>query len=69
MKAHELNQHLASGGVVQVTTYTRSTLYTKKHAGWFSEHAGNLYVRYGKGKNQLSIGDRMVVVIRTGQLV
>ena len=62
-----LNEHLAAGGIVQVSTYTNATLYTKRHAGWFTEDAkGSLYVRCGRGRNQLSIGDRLLVSIRTG---
>lgn len=67
MKASELNEHLESGGVVQVTTHLRSWLYTSKHAGWFTEHNGNLHVQSGKRTNQLSIGDRMLVGIRCGR--
>ena len=66
MKAAELNSHLASGGVVVVSTYTRAVQYAKKHAGWFSEANGNLYVRHGNGKNQLSIGDVLLVKVQMG---
>lgn len=64
--AGELNAHLSSGGVVQVTTHAKSTLYEPKHAGHFSEKNGNLHVKYGRGTNQLSIGKTMLVGIRTG---
>ena len=51
MTATRLNDHLTSGGVVQVTTYLRSTLYNVKHAGWFSENSkGELFVTHGRGK-------------------
>ena len=65
--AVELNAHLARGGVVQVTTYTRSTLYRRAHAGWFEERAHGLYVRHGRGRVALSIGARLIVGIRTGR--
>lgn len=67
--AEELNAALASGRHVQVTTYTRSTLYGPKHAGWFSTGKdGTLYVRHGKGRNALSCGDRLLVGIRVEAL-
>ena len=69
MNAATLNAHLESGGVVQVTTYLRSTLYNRKHAGWFTERGGNLHVRHGRGTVQLSIGERMLVGIRCGREV
>lgn len=68
MNANELNEHLASGGVVQVTTYLRSTLYTRKHAGWFEQRNGSLYVRRGRKFDCLSIGDRLLVGIRLGRM-
>jgi len=64
--ATEINTHLENGGVVQVTTYLKSTLYTKKHAGWFTMGGENLYVNHGKGKNCLSFGDHLMVGIRFG---
>lgn len=68
LTADKINDHLKSGGVVQVTTYMRSTLYAAKHAGWFSaDSKGSIYVRHGKGKNQLTIGDRPLVSIRLGR--
>lgn len=67
--AGQLNEHLKSGGVVQVTTHMHSTLYGEKHAGHFSEKNGNLHVKAGKGTNQLSQGGRMLVGIRTGRFV
>jgi hypothetical protein len=66
--AAELNAHLAAGGLVQVATYTRSTLYSKAHAGWFSESSGgNLKVRHGRGSVQLSNGPCLLVSVRTGR--
>ena len=66
--AQELNDKLKSGGFVLVTTYTRSTIYKQKHAGMFRDKAGNLQVQHGKGWNTLSLGDRLLVGIKTGVL-
>lgn len=67
-KASKIKEHLDSDGVVQVTTYLRSTLYTKKHADWFSEDAkGNLHVRHGRGTVQLTNGDSALVKIQFGR--
>lgn len=62
--ADELNAHLANGGTVQITTYLRSTLYARKHAGWFSERGGSLHVQSGRRHDCLSIGDRLLVGVR-----
>lgn len=71
--AEALNQHLASGGVVQVSTAGgKSTLYEQRHAGMFSNGKDkNLYVRSGKGKNALSFneGKSGLVGIRLGRIV
>lgn len=67
--AQQLNARLESDGVVQITTYGKSTLYDKRHAGWFSASAGSLYVRYGRGRNCLSAGERLLVAIRSGRYV
>lgn len=68
--ADELNEFLASGGAVIVTTYNRATEYGAKHAGWFTcDSDGSLFVKYGKGRNRLSIGKRMIVGIKTGRYV
>lgn len=66
--ADKINEHLKGGGVVQVTTYTRSTLYGIKHAGWFEVRNGSLFVRSGRRFDQLSIGERMLVGIRFGRI-
>lgn len=66
--ADQINSHLAVGGVVQVTTYLRSTLYTSKHVGWFEQRNGSLYVRAGRRFNKLSIGERLLVGIRLGRV-
>ncbi len=65
--ADTLNATLTDGGIVQVTTYTRSTVYQSRHAGWFVERNGSLYVRAGRGLNRLSHGDSLLVGIRTGR--
>ena len=66
--ANELNQHLESGGVVQVTTYLRSTIYGQKHAGYFHElEDGALAVQHGRTFNRLSMGERLLVAIRKGR--
>ena len=47
--ADKINSRLREGGIVQVTTYTRSTLYRQKHVGWFStDKKGMLMVRSGR---------------------
>ena len=68
--AAELNAHLADGGAVQVTTYTRSTVYEAKHEGWFSESThGDLRVKHGRRTVALSVGQVMSVGLRLGRFV
>jgi len=63
--AKKLNDHLEAGGVVQVTTYTKSTLYKQRHTGWFTESAkGELFVQRGRGKDCLATKDRLLVGIK-----
>ena len=65
--AETLNEHLAAGGRVQVTTYGRSTIYQKRHAGMFSQGKdGNLYVASGRSKDCLTMagGTKVLVGIR-----
>ena len=69
MIADKINAHLAGGGIVQVSTYLRSTLYSAKHAGWFETIKGSLYVQHGRSKNRLSHGDHVLVGIRFGREV
>lgn len=66
MTAQEINQHLSAGGVCQVTTYQRSTVYTEDHAGWFVDKRDGLYVRRGKSLDYLGPNDRPYVGIRLG---
>lgn len=68
--AEQLNAVLRDDGYVQVTTHLRSTLYSARHAGWFTQGKdGNLYVRRGRTKDCLSMdeGRRLLVAIRLGQ--
>lgn len=50
-----IKKHLAAGGRVQVTTYTRSTVYTAKHAAMFSSDKTGVYVQAGKAKVDISL--------------
>ncbi len=60
-----LNDHLKSGGMVQVTTYLRATRYTAKHSGWFfADSAGDLRVKSGRGSVILATPRQMMVDIR-----
>ncbi len=68
MTAKELNLHLASGGVVQVTTYLKSTLYQKKHAGMFVQKGADIYVQRGKHLDCLTVAGHPIVGIRTGRI-
>jgi hypothetical protein len=66
--AERLNGHLQSGGIVQVSTYLRSTLYRQKHAGWFYEDsAGMLRVKSGNRSLCLGRPDKPLVDIRLGR--
>ena len=68
MTATEINNHLKSGGVVQVTTYLRSTIYNAKHVGWFFDKGDGVYVRSGRGSIFLGHPDRPLVSIRLGRV-
>ena len=67
MNANTLNAHLSAGGIVQVTTYAKSWLYEQKHAGYFSESNGQLFVQHGKRKDCLGRTDAPMVSIRLGR--
>ena len=67
-EAKEINEHLGNGGVFQVTTYMKSVLYTQKHAGYFLEKNGSLYVQHGKRQLQLSFGENSLVSMRFGKI-
>lgn len=67
--AEKINAHLAAGGHVQVTTYTKSWLYGPKHAGWFgTDKTGNLTVQAGRRRDALSIAGKPSVGIRFSRL-
>jgi hypothetical protein len=57
----KIQSHLRSGGVVQLTTYIRSTLYSAKHADWFRINADCVEVRNGRNWS--------TVTLRNGQPV
>lgn len=70
-RAEKLNTYLARKdreNFVQITTYAKSWIYTRKHTGWFTMgRDGCLYIRTGHRKNCLTSpngGD--LVSIRTG---
>ena len=64
--ADKINRHLESDGAIQVTTYMKSTIYTKKHVGWFRMIGENLFVNRGRTKDCLSIDGKVIVGIRFG---
>lgn len=66
----KINETLAKpNGVVQVTTYLRSTLYKSKHAGmFFLTKDGNLAVKQGKGAVRLSCAGVLGVSVQIGQV-
>ncbi len=65
--ADSISAHLRSGGVVQLTTYTRSTVYEKKHADWFTQEGDKVYVRAGRGKHLIINGTGVYVGIKFGR--
>jgi hypothetical protein len=48
MLCREIEDHLASGGIVVVATMTKATMYSKKHIGMFKADKSGVYVRRGK---------------------
>jgi hypothetical protein len=42
--------HLQAGGAVQITTYTKSWVYSAKHATWFTATKDGVFVQQGKGR-------------------
>lgn len=67
--AERLNGHLSKGGMVQITTYAKSTMYDSRHAGWFSEGKdGFLYLRHGRGRVCLGKPSRPMIGIRMSRL-
>lgn len=68
-KADELNEVLQHNGKVQISTYCKATLYSKRHAGMFFMRGENLCVKYGaKGSNQITIGDTYLVSVQHTKL-
>lgn len=67
--ADQLNEHLRSDGVVQVTTYTRSVLYRKRHTGMFAERDGQLHVQRGRQWDCLSTRLGLLCGVRLGRMV
>jgi SAM-dependent methyltransferase len=55
--AAEFNAHLQAGGMIQVTTHTRSTVFRKKHAGMFRD-ADNGEIQMREGRSWVAISDR-----------
>jgi len=50
----QIVDHLAENGIVQVTTYLKSTLYEKKHLSLFSANEAGVYVQRGKKRDCIS---------------
>ena len=65
----EIVNHLTAGGIVQVTTYARSTVYERKHASYFVAKPDGVYVRSGKQLNQIVGLVGPLVGIRMGRYV
>ena len=53
-KCEEVRAHLLAGGAVMVVTYYKGTIYTAKHADWFTHNSTGWYVRRGKSKDCLN---------------
>lgn len=64
---NEIKEHLEKDGRIQITTYLKSTIYSKKHADMFFSKNDNLHVKRGKQSDQLSIKDQILVSIRFGK--
>jgi len=50
-----IQRHLTAGGKVMVVTYTKGTIYTKKHLSLFSSTKTDLFVQRGKRKECLNL--------------
>lgn len=44
----DIKQHLASGGLVVISTYTKVWRYDVRHVDWFEARRSGAYVRQGK---------------------
>lgn len=53
-KLAKIQAHLASGGKVMTVTYTKATIYSKKHVDMFSATDKDLFVQRGKGRDCLN---------------
>ncbi len=53
--AGAINRHLAAGGQVQVTTYTRSTVYGPRFHGKIVAGKTGVYAPRGKGRVDISL--------------
>ena len=62
--AEKLNNALSSGKTVYVSTYTRTTKYTRRHSGMFFMSSDSLCVTHGKSKLRLSMGEIMLVKVQ-----
>ncbi len=60
--ADALNAHLSAGGMVQVSTYLRSTIYKAKHAGMFY-NAGNGDLRVKHGRGSVCLGSKSMLLV------
>jgi hypothetical protein len=50
-----IQNHLAANGKIMVVTYTKGTIYTKKHLGMFSATETDLFVQRGTRKECLTL--------------
>lgn len=50
----QIQAHLLNNGQVMVVTYTKATIYKKKHVGMFSATEKDLFVQRGKGRDCLN---------------
>lgn len=63
-QAERINTHLANGGQVRVVTALRATYYDKRHAGHFTAARGELFVKYGRGRNQLTFDSGRILLVK-----
>ena len=63
--AEKLNNALSGGRAVFVSTYTKTTKYTRRHAGaFFMSSGGDLCVKHGKRALRLAMGNILLVRIQ-----
>lgn len=59
---NDVNEHLASGGKVLIRTHTAATLYSQKHAGWFTQSKdGSIFVKHGK--RSVCLGSTRILLV------